>query len=217
MREELAHALAISSMPMQMVTDDPEMPPYCSGNGIPRMPFSAKSFSMSLGYSAVWSISAARGATRSCTSSRIVSRIAICSSENSKSTGVSLAEQLSGDDHSLDLVRALVDLQRFRIAYVSLERTAGSRTGLPSDLERVERQLHRGVGAVELGHRGLAGERPAAAAQPRRVVREQPRRLETCRHVGQEEVVALFVAFPHELSRLVHRRLRDAERLARDA
>ena len=72
-------------MPMQMVTLDPEIPPYSSGKGIPRMPLSANSFSMSFGYSAFWSISAARGATRSWTSSRIVSRIATCSAVNSKS------------------------------------------------------------------------------------------------------------------------------------
>ena len=78
-------ALAISSMPMQMVTLEPEMPPYSSGNGMLRMPLAANSDSMSFGYSARSSISAARGATLSWTSSRIVSRIASCSSENSKS------------------------------------------------------------------------------------------------------------------------------------
>src|SRR3984893_4233350 len=103
-KDEVAHALAISSMPMQIVTLEPEMPPYSSGNGMPRMPFSANSFSMSLGYSAFSSISAARGATRSWTSSRIVSLMATCSSENSKSMWVSLAEQMTSDDDPLDLV-----------------------------------------------------------------------------------------------------------------
>src|SRR3989442_15659602 len=42
MRDELAQALAISSMPMQILTLEPEMPPYSSGKGVPRRPFSAK-------------------------------------------------------------------------------------------------------------------------------------------------------------------------------
>src|ERR1700757_4852595 len=137
MREELAHALAISSMPMQIVTLEPEMPPYSSGKGIPRMPLSAKSFSMSLGYSPVWSISAARGATRSCTSSRIVSRIASCSALNSKSIlGLSGSQQFTRDHHSLDLVRAFVDLERLGVAHVALERAAHPRAVVARDLQR---------------------------------------------------------------------------------
>jgi len=47
---------------MQIVTLEPEIPPYCSGNGMPRMPLSAKSFSMSFGYSAFCvDLSRARG------------------------------------------------------------------------------------------------------------------------------------------------------------
>ena len=71
---------------MQMVTLDPEMPPYSSGKGMAITPLLAKSSSMSFGYSAVSSISAARGATRSWTISRMVSRMASCSSEKLKST-----------------------------------------------------------------------------------------------------------------------------------
>src|SRR5581483_4518455 len=70
---------------MQIVTLDPLIPPYSSGNGMARIPFSAKSISMSFGYSAFSSISAARGTTLSWTSSRMVSRIASCSSLKSKS------------------------------------------------------------------------------------------------------------------------------------
>src|SRR5947209_2064219 len=116
--DEDAHALAISSVAMQMVTLEPLMPPYSSGIGMARTPFSAKSFSMSSGYSSLSSISAALGATLSCTNSRMVSRIASCSSEKLKSmqTIMRSAEQLSGDHHALDLVGALVDLQRLRVA-----------------------------------------------------------------------------------------------------
>src|SRR5229473_6768558 len=159
--DEVAQALAISSMPMQMVTLEPEMPPYSSGKGMPRMPFSAKSLSMSFGYSAFSSISAARGATLSCTSSRIVSRIAICSSEKSKSIAL-LLDHFSGDHDSLDLVRALVDLQRLGVANVAFEWTARHHTLLPGDLHRVQCNLHRGVGGVQLRHRRFASKRATA-------------------------------------------------------
>src|SRR6266567_2896437 len=183
---------------------------------MPRMPLSAKSFSMSLGYSAFSSISAARGATLSWTSSRIVSLIASCSSENSKSiSGHTIADQIAGDDHPLDLVGALVDLQRLGIAYVALERGALDRPFVAGQLQCVEGELHRGVRAVQLGHRSLAGERTAGAAQPGRVVGHEPGRLQPRGHVGEQEVVALLARAPREeLPRLVECRLRNAERLA---
>src|SRR5438552_16767096 len=148
--DELAHALAISSMPMQIVTLEPEIPPYSSGKGMPRMPLSANSFSMSFGYSAVWSISAARGATASCTSARVVSLSATCSAVNSKSirfglSGLLPPQQLARDHDPLDLVRALVDLQRLGVADVALERAAGSGSLVARDLQTVQRHPHRGV------------------------------------------------------------------------
>src|SRR5579872_6019045 len=218
MSEELAHAFAISSMPMQMVTLEPEMPPYSSGNGMPRIPLSAKSFSMSFGYSAVWSISAARGATLSSTSSRIVSRMASCSGVSSKSIAVRLAEQLARDDDTLDLVRAFIDLEGLCVAHVALERAACNSPRLARQLERVKGDLHRGIRAVELRHRRLLRERPAQPAQPRRVIGEQPRRLDTRRHVGQEELVALLRSpLAQHPGGLFDRRLGDPERLPGDA
>src|SRR5438093_3528003 len=78
---------------MQIVTLDPEMPPYSSGKGMAITPLPAKSSSMSFGYWAVSSISAARGATRSWTISRMVSRMASCSSEKPKSTFAQLSRE----------------------------------------------------------------------------------------------------------------------------
>ena len=96
-----------------------------------------------------------------------------------------------------------------------LERAARHGARVSCNLQCVERNLHRGVGAVELGHRGLAGERHAAAAQPRGLVRKQSSRLDARCHVGEREVVALFVStVAHQLSRLVDRRLGDAQGLA---
>src|SRR5437867_12367994 len=93
---------------------------------------------MSSGYSALASISAARGATRSCTSSRIVSRIATCSAVNSKSMSrarLSGPEQFARDDDPLHLVRAFVDLQGLGVAHVALERASVDRAVLTRDLQ----------------------------------------------------------------------------------
>src|SRR5258708_21925525 len=142
--EELANALAISSMPMQIVTLEPDMPPYSSGKGMPRIPFSANSFSMSFGYSPLRSISAARGATRSWTSSRIVSLMATCSGVNSKSisAGLSGLQQIPGDHDPLHLVGTLVDLERFRVEDVSFEWASGAGAVFAGALHCVQRNLH---------------------------------------------------------------------------
>ena len=96
---------------------------------------------------------------------------------------------------------------------------------LTRDLQRVQRDLHCGVGAMQLGHRRFAREGFAATAQPCCAIGEQTRGLHPGRHVGECEIVALFVAAlsllvaapAHQLARFVHRGLCDAEALARDA
>ena len=69
-----AHALAISSTAMLSISVPVPVPPYSLSNGSPRMSCSASSRRRSCGYSAFSSISAARGAIRSCAIWRIVSR-----------------------------------------------------------------------------------------------------------------------------------------------
>src|SRR5260370_40541350 len=180
-------------MPMQIVTLEPEMPPYSSGNGMPRIPFSANSFSMSFGYSPVWSISAARGATRSWTSSRIVSLMATCSGVNSKSiwAGLSGLQQIARDHDPLHLVGTLVDLERFRVADVSFEWASGAGAVVAGGLQCVERNLRRSGRDVELRQRCLPRERPAAAAQPFGPVRQPAGRVAAGRQVVGREVVDL--------------------------
>ena len=78
-----AHALAISSTATCSISVPVPVPPYSSSNGSPRMSCSANSLRMSHGYSALASISAARGATRSRTIWRIVSRKSMCSGGSS--------------------------------------------------------------------------------------------------------------------------------------
>ena len=69
-----AHAFAISSTAICSISVPVPVPPYSSANGRPSTSCSASSSRMSCGYCAVRSISAARGAIRSCASRRIMSR-----------------------------------------------------------------------------------------------------------------------------------------------
>ena len=62
-----AHARATSSTATLSINVPVPVPPYSSGNGRPSRSCSANSLRMSHGYSALASISAARGATRSAT------------------------------------------------------------------------------------------------------------------------------------------------------
>ncbi len=75
-----AHAFATSSIAMQSINAPVPVPPCSSSNGRPNRSCSANSWRRSHGYSACSSISAARGATRSRTIWRIVSRKASWSS-----------------------------------------------------------------------------------------------------------------------------------------
>ena len=68
-----AHACATSSIATLSISVPVPVPPYSSGNGSPSRSCSANSLRKSQGYSALASISAARGATRSDTICRIVS------------------------------------------------------------------------------------------------------------------------------------------------
>ena len=77
-----AQALATSSIAMLSISVPVPVPPYSSSNGSPSRSCSANSWRRSHGYSALASISAARGATRSRTIWRIVSRKATWSSDS---------------------------------------------------------------------------------------------------------------------------------------
>ena len=71
---EEAHALATSSIATFSISVPVPVPPSSSGNGSPSRSWSANALRTSHGYSALASISAARGATSPCTRSRIVWR-----------------------------------------------------------------------------------------------------------------------------------------------
>src|SRR5690625_730159 len=75
--------------------------------------------------------------------------------------GQMLSGQMSGDDHTLNLIRAFEYLHDFRFAHIAFHREVGGITGTPEDLYRVGGDLHRVIGAHEFGNGGLPAERPA--------------------------------------------------------
>src|SRR6185295_11405864 len=103
-----------------------------------------------------------------------------------------LAQQLLGDDHPLDLVRALVDLGDLGVAHEALHREFPGVAVATQDLHRVGGRLHRGVRGQALGRRGLErGAGDPVIDQRGRVVDDQPRGVHRDRHVGEHELDAL--------------------------
>src|SRR5437870_10055098 len=104
----------------------------------------------------------------------------------------SSTQELFGDDHPLDLVRALVDLHDLRVAHVPLHREL-PRIAVPAeDLHRVGGDLHRGVAGPALGHRRFVRVAPDAGVDlARGVVNHQPRGVHLHGHVREHELDAL--------------------------
>src|SRR5665213_723194 len=98
---------------------------------------------------------------------------------------------------------------------MSFKRAATDSALFAGQLNAVQGELHRRIGAVELGHRRLACEGASVAAEPRSVVREQARRLQPGCPVREKEVGARGrVPLRERRTRLVERGLGDAKRLA---
>src|SRR6266850_1929022 len=136
-----------------------------------------------------------------------------------------LAQELLGDDHPLDLVRALVDLGDLGVAHEALHRKLLRVAVAAEDLHRVGGRLHGGVRGQALGGRGLErGAGDAVVDQRGGVMDDEPRGVHRDRHVGQHELDALeggdgsIEGAP--LLRVRHRRveggLGDADRLRPD-
>src|SRR5262245_47762053 len=133
----------------------------------------------------------------------------------------SSAQKLLGDDHALDLVRALVDLHDLGVAHVSLDRKL-ARVPIPTeDLHGVGGYFHGGVPRPAFGHRRLVGVAAHARVDlARGVVHHEPRRVHLHRHVRQHELDALergdrlaeLLALLRVRGGGVERRLPDADR-----
>src|SRR5204862_2895647 len=103
-------------------------------------------------------------------------------------TGGTLGTHRPRDHDALDLVGALVDLRDLRVAHHALDRVFLDVAVAAEDLDRVGRDLHRDVGAVELRHRGDLRQLLAVRAlvdQLAALVEQPARGLALRLHVGQ--------------------------------
>ena len=136
-----------------------------------------------------------------------------------------LAQDVGGDDHALDLVRALVDRGDLGVAVHALHIHALEEARAAEDLQSVVGDLERDVGRIHLCHCGLGGVRLMRFLELRRGVDQHARTAQLGRHVRDLERDRLLeadrLAELDALLGVIDCRfvcaLRDAERLRRDA
>src|SRR5215472_589041 len=93
------------------------------------------------------------------------------------STGANLAcRKRPADNHPLDLVGALDNLQHLGLAHEALDTEVLDVTVAAEHLHGIGGDLHRGVAGKQLRHRGLLPVRQAGVLAPGRGQVERPRR-----------------------------------------
>ena len=92
-----------------------------------------------------------------------------------------MAEHLFGDGLELQVRRAFVDLADLRVAIQLFDRVVLHEAVAAVQIDGERRDALGDLRREELAHRGLGEKRLAGVAQPRRVVDQQPRRLEVGR------------------------------------
>ncbi len=107
-----------------------------------------------------------------------------------------LVEQAPGDDDSLDLVRALVDLGDLGIPHHALDREVPRVAGAPEELDGIGGHAHGRVRREQLRHGGLLRGLLTGVDAGRGRVHEEPGRLELRGEVGDHELDAFEVGDP---------------------
>src|SRR5439155_3746023 len=98
-------------------------------------------------------------------------------------------QDLPSDDHTLDLIGALVDLGDLGVAHHALNRVLAHVPVAAEDLYRVGGDLHGDVTGEGLGHAGEVRHAGILRVdQARGLVHEQPGRLDLHGHVGEHEL-----------------------------
>src|ERR1700688_4244800 len=226
-RALVAQTLATSSMATLSVNALPERPPYSGGKGSAKRSCVRKTSTTSHGNSPVRSISAARGAMRSRAISRTVSRIMVCSSLRRMSMRLlmlpsqpgSVVEEMAGDDHTLDLVRPLVDLARLGVAETHRGGMVVSARLGGAQVDGRLRHRNTRVGGIQLCDGGVGGHAPAGIHERRRVSSQLAGGDVTSLHVRQcrgVDVHSRVAAATRRLDRGIERSLGDAHGLRRD-
>src|SRR3954471_19253193 len=96
-----------------------------------------------------------------------------------------LSAESASDDHLLDLIRPLADRQDLRVAVEAAHRVLLDVAVPAVDLHRLLAGAHREAPRLELGLRRGQREVAALVLLARRLVDEQPGRLDLGRHVGE--------------------------------
>ena len=168
----------------------------------------------------------ARASTRP--GSRRRARARPCGSRPSSGAGAKFIaerfEQAPRDEQLLDLVRALADQEQRRVAVVPLGPELRRVPVAAVDPHAVERVLLGGLGREVLRHPCLEVGALAGRLLPRRLDRQEPRRLRARRHLREHQLDRLVLAdrLAERLAlarvgeRVVERRLRDADPARRD-
>src|SRR5258706_2210159 len=111
-----------------------------------------------------------------------------------------LLGEVARDEQALDFAGAFVDLRDARVAVVPLDGIVVQVAVAAVDLDRLGAHPFGELGGVELGLRGFGQAGNAGASHARRLVDQEPRRIDARVHVG--EIVAdgrVLDQFPAEL------------------
>src|SRR5262249_52333182 len=173
--------------------------------------------------------SAHGASTRRTARRRSSSRTAPATTSGRRTSGTSgglvHAENLARDDDPLDLARPFVNLRDLRVTVVALDRELSRVAVAAEDLDRLAGLAARYLRGQELRLRARLRHTHALVLQRSGAVDEQPGGVDLGRHVRELELDRLVLGdalaegltLPRVLARDVVRRLRDADRLRRDA
>src|ERR671916_591580 len=106
-----------------------------------------------------------------------------------------LAQDAAGDDETLYLGGALVDLRDPRVAVVTLDRVILHVSAPAQNLDRVVGNLVRYLRSVELSAGAGFSVPLSPVFHPRRLMREEPGGPDLCLHVGQLESYDLVLCY----------------------
>src|SRR6266513_3998737 len=120
-----------------------------------------------------------------------------CSSSSANSAVASsffaLARERAGDDDALDLTCPFIDLRDLCIPEKFLNGEISHVPVPPEQLNCLRRDPHRRFGREQLRHAGVERDILARIFARRRPLRQRPRRLDACRHIGELELHGLEV------------------------
>src|SRR4051812_1237116 len=106
-------------------------------------------------------------------------------------------EEVPGNDHSLDLRGAFIDLQQLRVAHQFLDGVLPGVSIPPKNLNRVGRAPHRSIGTESLGIARRDRGEISLVHLPGGLVRQEPGRFVGHGHLGEHELHRLVLRDRH--------------------